>query len=72
MNTSMALKVLDIVLLGITLAPEARHAAERLAETLRRLDGNDPTDAQWAAIDAETDALIAGLRHRTEAARSGG
>ncbi len=71
MNAALALKVLDIILLGITLAPEAKRAAERLAETLRALGGGDPTPAQWAAIDAETTALMAGLKRRADEAGAG-
>ncbi|MHA1563684.1 MAG: hypothetical protein ACTSX7_00105 [Alphaproteobacteria bacterium] len=69
MNAAVALKLLDIVLLGVTLAPEAARAAERLADTLRRLDGEDPTPDQWDTLDTETDDLMADLRQRAEEAR---
>ncbi len=71
MNAAIALKLLDIVLLGATLAPEAARAAERLADTLRRLDGEDPTPDQWDMLDMETDTLLADLRQRAEDARDG-
>ncbi len=68
MNVAIILKVLDIILLGMTLVPEAQAAGERLAEKLRGFGGKDPTPAQWDEINAETDGLLAGLRARAKAA----
>ena len=70
MNAAIVLKLLDIMLLGMTLAPEAASAAQLLADKLRGFEGRDPTPEEWAVIDAETDALMAGLRTRADEARA--
>jgi uncharacterized protein YuzE len=72
MNALIAIKVLDVILLGMELLPEARAAAEKLAEDLRGFidydeDGKvigvrEPTVEEWNAINAETDSLLAELR----------
>jgi uncharacterized protein YuzE len=72
MNALIAIKVLDVILLGMELLPEARAAAERLADDLRGFidydeDGKvtgvrEPTVEEWNAINAETDSLLAELR----------
>ena len=71
MNAAIALKLLDVILMGVTLAPAAARAAERLADTLRQLDGENPMPDQWDTLDTETDTLMEDLRQRAEEARDG-
>ncbi len=70
MNGALALKLLDIILLGVTMVPEARRAAEALAIRLRGLGGRDPSPEDWAEIDAETNTLLAELDDRAAEARA--
>ncbi len=52
------------------MVPEAQRAGELLAEKLRSFGGADPTPEQRAEIEAETNALLAGLKARVEEARA--
>lgn len=65
----LATKILDIILLGATLLPEARAAGEALAVKLKGFGDRDPTTAEWAELDAEFDRLMAGLHARADEAR---
>jgi len=66
---ALVLKVVDIMLLGATLIPKAKLAAEKLADFLRGLDGRNPTEEEWAMINAETSALLSHLSARAEEAK---
>lgn len=69
MNSRIILKVLDILLLGASLVPDARRAGEALARRLRQFGDRDPTAEEVAALDRDTDALLRGLAARAEEAR---
>ena len=42
---------------GVTSAIEAKKLVERLVA-----EGRDPTDAEWATLNATTEALIQGIK----------
>lgn len=68
MTVALGLKILDIILLGVSLAPAAKQSAQSLADFLRNLDGRDPTDDEWDKINAETSILLASIERRAEEA----
>lgn len=71
MSALLAIKIIDILLLGAIMAPQAMAAADALSQRLRALDGRDPTPEEWARIDAETNDLMATLAERAKDAAGG-
>lgn len=56
----LALKVLDLVALGVTSWAAAKPAIDNLRAQMKKFAeaGRDPTPEEWADMEAETDALI--------------
>lgn len=57
-------KLIDLVMLGVEMNPEAREQAEKLSEKLHRMidENRDPTLAEWDEINLHTDSLMVRLR----------
>ena len=60
----LILATLNLILTGVQLAPEAKRRASALKAMLTKIvqENRDPTDEEWAAIDAADDDLEARLR----------
>ncbi len=57
----MILRMVDLLAAGLQLAPEirARYAATSAKVKKMVTEGREPTPEEWAALDAETDDLLA-------------
>ena len=71
MSAMMVLSVVELILLGVQLTAEATTAFGALRDSLKALEGRDPTPGEWAAIDGETKRLLGNLSRRAEEARRG-
>lgn len=66
MNTQTAhaiIKSMDLLAKMAIIVPEQQERYLALNADIRKMveEGRDPTDEEWAEIDAETDALIEAL-----------
>lgn len=68
-NTLLILKLLDVLALGLRVAPDAmtRYAALRKTVGEMVAEGRDPTPEEWAALNAETDDLMDTIRQSSAA-----
>ena len=62
-NAALLFKLVDALLLGLTLAPEIMARFQRTKGLLERMvaEGRDPTPEETAEIDGEIDSLRAGF-----------
>lgn len=67
---ALALKLVDLALLGVSTVAEAKTKARMLAEQLKSFQGGDPTDDDWDAMNMATDEKMATLRQRAAEARA--
>ena len=75
-NVLIILKIIDMIMLGMQLYPQARRAFEKLTEELKQFieydeEGNvigarDPSIEEWNAINAKIDTGLELLRKRHE------
>ena len=75
-NVLIVLKIIDMIMLGMQLYPQARRAFEKLTEELKQFieydeDGNvigarDPSVEEWNVINAKIDTGLELLRKRHE------
>lgn len=65
-------RLLDILLLGAQLLPEAREASRKLQIKLHELSeqGRDPTPHEWDELILEQDTLLEALRKRAAEAQN--
>jgi hypothetical protein len=70
-NLILLARVIDAILLGVTMLPEARQALDLLAARLRLFiaEGRDPTPEEWAALNAEIEGKLARLITARDAGR---
>lgn len=58
------LKIVDLVATAAVMLPEIRARYDTLSSMVKTMveEGRDPTPEEWAALNAETDDLMAQLR----------
>lgn len=58
------LKLVDLVATAAVMLPEIRARYDALSALVKTMveEGRDPTPEEWAALNAETDDLMAQLR----------
>lgn len=63
-NLALIMKVLDLILLGVTVAPRVAAEMEALKGRLAQMvaEGREPTAQEWDTLNAEIDDKIARLR----------
>lgn len=59
---ALALKLVDLALLGVSTVAEARAKARLLAEQLKGFSGANPSDEDWDVMNMATDEKMATLR----------
>lgn len=66
MNTALIIKLIDLILLGVTVAPRVAAEMEALKGRLAQMvaEGREPTADEWDELNADIDAKIAQLRSR--------
>ena len=64
MNTVLIVKLIDLILLGVSVAPAVKAEMEALKARLAQMvaEGREPTAAEWDALNADIDSKIASLR----------
>jgi len=60
----LVLRMIDLLALGVGLAPEIRTRFDETNGRIRALvaEGRDPTPEEWSALDAETEDLFRRLQ----------
>ena len=64
MNTALIIKLIDLILLGVTVAPRVAAEMEALKARLADMvaEGREPTAEEWDTLNTEIDDKIAQLR----------
>ena len=64
MKTTLIIKLIDLILIGVAVAPRVAAEMEALKGRLAEMvaEGREPTPEEWDALNAEIDDKIAQLR----------
>lgn len=64
MSTALIIKLIDLILIGVTVAPRVAAEMEELKGRLAEMvaEGREPTAEEWDELNASIDAKIARLR----------
>jgi len=71
-TATLALRVIDLLIAGVTLIPQIKRRAQRARSKIQVMidEGRDPTDAEWDEILGDGEALSEDIRKAVEAKRN--
>ena len=64
MNTALIIRLIDLILVGVTVAPQVQAEMEGLKAKLAEMvaEGREPSAEEWDELNASIDDKIAQLR----------